>query len=197
MSSLYLASRSPRRRQLLSQIGVSFQALSVSVDETPQPDESPAHYVERLALEKARAGWNLSATKDRWPVLGADTAVVIDGRILGKPADKTEAQSMLLTLAGTMHQVWTAVALVKGEHQRSRVVSTRVHFKAIDHAEAESYWQSGEPVDKAGGYAIQGLAAVFVDRVEGSYSGVVGLPLAETAVLLTEFGVPIWQRVEE
>jgi septum formation protein len=194
MNTLYLASGSPRRRELLAQIGVPFQALSAAIDETPQPNELPATYVARLALGKAQAGHGcLPAGSAGAVVLGADTAVVVAGRILGKPQDQVEAVAMLALLSGREHEVLTAVALYDG--QRSEVVNvvTQVRFRTISASEAAAYWASGEPADKAGGYGIQGLGAVFVEGLQGSYSAVVGLPLCETAALLGRFGIPCWQ----
>ena len=194
MNPIYLASGSPRRRELLTQIGVPFVALSAAIDETPQPDEAPADYVARLALGKARAGFaSLPADGRHGVVLGADTAVIIDGRILGKPLDQADALAMLMSLSGREHQVLTAVALFDGARSEVVNVSVQVRFRLIEPAEAQAYWASGEPVDKAGGYAIQGLGAVFVAGLQGSYSAVVGLPLCETAALLGRFGVPCWQ----
>jgi len=191
MPALFLASASPRRRELLTQIGVPFNLLSVSIDETPHKEESPDAYVQRLAREKALAG--LSHIEEPTAcVLGADTTVVLDGRLLGKPADKADALAMLQLLSGREHQVLTAVALASGADCVVRLVSNRVQFRVITADEAERYWASGEPQDKAGGYAIQGLGAVFVSGLQGSYSGVVGLPLCETAQLLDAFGIPIW-----
>ena len=198
MIALYLASGSPRRRELLTQIGVPFTAISADIDETPLTDESPAAYVERLARGKALAGYAaLSAEQSAGPacVLGADTAVVLDGRILGKPQDQAEAQAMLLGLAGREHEVLTAIALLDGQRCESRVVRSLVRFRPIDQAEASAYWASGEPNDKAGGYGIQGLGAVFVSGLNGSYSAVVGLPLCETCELLGHFGIPCWQTL--
>jgi len=194
MNTLYLASGSPRRRELLAQIGVPFRPLSAAIDETPQPNEHPAAYVARLALGKAQAGHGcLPAGSAGAVVLGADTAVVVAGSILGKPQDQAEALAMLALLSGREHEVLTAVALFDG--QRSEVVNvvTQVRFRAIGASEAAAYWASGEPADKAGGYGIQGLGAVFVEGLRGSYSAVVGLPLCETAALLGRFGIPCWQ----
>lgn len=192
-ATLYLASGSPRRRELLTQIGVPFVPLSVAIDETPAPDETPAAYVERLARGKAAAG--LASLADRQAVvLGADTTVVLDGRILGKPGERAEALAMLQALGGREHEVLTAVALAAVGRSAVRVVRSRVAFRPLTSAEAEAYWATGEPLDKAGGYAIQGFAAVFVSSLEGSYSAVVGLPLCETAQLLAEFGIPCWQQ---
>nr|WP_294974742.1 Maf family protein [uncultured Pseudomonas sp.] len=193
MSQLYLASSSPRRRELLTQIGLPFHIVPASVDEAPHADESAVAYVERLAREKAQAGLHFLAQRADVCVLGADTAVVLDGRILGKPADRAEALAMLQTLSGREHEVLTAVAVANRDRCEARVVSSRVTFRSVSMEEAERYWDTGEPHDKAGGYAIQGLAAVFVSRVEGSYSAVVGLPLCETAALLADFSIPCWQ----
>jgi septum formation protein len=195
MKPLYLASGSPRRRELLTQIGVPFTAVSADIDETPLNHETPSAYVERLARGKAEAGRRAVPTGMDSCVLGADTAVVRDGRILGKPLDQAHALSMLLSLAGRDHEVLTAVAVLDGQRCESRVVSSRVRFRAITEHEAVAYWVSGEPRDKAGGYGIQGLGAVFVAALEGSYSAVVGLPLCETAELLGHFGIPCWQTL--
>lgn len=191
MQALYLASGSPRRRELLQQIGVPFTVISAAIDETPLPDEAPRAYVERLALAKARAG----AVQAGGPgaVLGADTAVVLHGRILGKPVDEADALATLAAMSGQEHQVLTSVALVDGARSQVLSVSSRVRFRLISAVEAKAYWASGEPLDKAGGYAIQGLGAVFVESLQGSYSAVVGLPLCETAQLLGDFGIPCWQ----
>lgn len=189
---LYLASGSPRRRELLAQIGVPFERLSAEVDESVQLNESPEMYVQRLAIAKARAGLAHDLQKNSC-VLGADTAVVLHGTILGKPQSRADALAMLGALSGQIHEVLTAVALISEEHEASCVVKTKVHFRVLSSAECEAYWQTGEPHDKAGSYGIQGLGAVFVQYLEGSYSAVVGLPLAETATLLAEFGIPCWQ----
>ena len=198
MTPLFLASGSPRRRELLTQIGVPFQVVSASIDETPLPDECPAAYVERLARAKARAGREhlLGASVSApFSVLGADTAVVLDDQILGKPVDEANALSMLMALSGREHEVLTAIAILAAERCETRVVRSRVSFRTISQQEAGQYWASGEPQDKAGGYAIQGLAAVFVAGLNGSYSGVVGLPVCETAELLGQFGIPCWQTL--
>ena len=187
---IYLASASPRRREPLRQIGVDFTLRRVDVDETPLPGEPPEAFVRRLALEKARAGRLQIAADDDTPVLGADTVVVIDGTILGKPRDRAHGLAMLQALSGRTHQVMTAVALA-GLHEAARVSISDVSFGALDDATCEAYWASGEPLDKAGGYGIQGLAGTFVTRLQGSYSGVVGLPLNETAALLGEFDIYI------
>lgn len=195
MASLYLASGSPRRRELLAQIGVPFVTLGAAIDESALPAE-PAHgYVERLALEKARAGLASLADNTDAVVLGADTAVVLDGQILGKPQDRSEALAMLAALSGREHQVLTAVALASRSRSAVQVVTSRVTFRPLRAGEAEAYWATGEPCDKAGSYGIQGLAAVFVSQLQGSYSAVVGLPLCETAQMLNEFAIPCWQTV--
>lgn len=191
MKRLYLASGSPRRRELLEQIGVAFSVLSAAIDETPHPAETPRAYVERLALGKARAGAALLTAPG--VVLGADTAVVLDGCILGKPLDAADSLATLAGLSGREHEVLTAVALVEGARSQVFSVSSRVGFRQISEEQAKAYWASGEPQDKAGGYAIQGLGAVFVQSLQGSYSAVVGLPLCETAQLLGDFGIPCWQ----
>ncbi len=187
---IYLASASPRRRELLEQIGIRYRQLVVEVPEEQQLDEVPEMYVLRVALEKARAGRTTLAQDDPTPVLGADTAVVIDGEVLGKPRDRADALSMLARLSGQWHQVMSAVAVVGADGEAlSRLSVSAVQFRPVTREEAEAYWETGEPRDKAGGYAIQGRAAVFIERLEGSYSGVMGLPLFETAELLGQFGI--------
>ena len=187
---LYLASASPRRRVLLQQLGLGFRVLQVDIDETPLAGESPQVYVRRLALAKARAGRDAAECGESHPVLGADTSVVMDGVMLGKPRDRAQGIEMLQRLSGHSHEVLTAVALA-GTREAVRVSTSRVTFRTLDRAECEAYWDTGEPCDKAGGYAIQGRAAAFISRLEGSYSGVVGLPLYETALLLKEFDINI------
>lgn len=194
---LYLASGSPRRRELLTQIGVPFSVLSAPIDECVWPAESPSAYVERLARAKALAGLATLADPHAAVVLGADTAVVFDGQILGKPASRTDALATLTALSGREHDVLTAVALLSAARSEVRLVSSRVCFRPLTRREIDAYWASGEPLDKAGSYAIQGLAAVFVRHLQGSYSAVVGLPLCETAELLANFGIPCWQRLSE
>jgi septum formation protein len=199
MPQLLLASGSPRRRELLAQIGVPFTTLSADIDETPLKDEPPAAYVARLARGKADAGLLQLANDPAYPtacVLGADTAVVLDGRILGKPVDEADALAMLAALSNREHEVLTAIAVVDEQHCETRMVSSRVRFRAITTEEARAYWASGEPCDKAGSYGIQGLGAVFVENLTGSYSAVVGLPLCETAEILQRFGIPCWQCLE-
>jgi septum formation protein len=186
MAFLYLASKSPRRRRLLDQIGVPYETLDVDIDESWDGAEDPAGHVRRLALEKARAG--RLACGGAAPVLAADTGVVLDGRLLGKAGHRGEAMLMLRSLSGRSHEVYSAVALIDGE-ERLRTNRSRVCFKALSRAECEAYCDGGEPYGKAGGYAIQGRGAVFVSRLEGSYSGVMGLPLYETALLLEAAGL--------
>lgn len=192
---LLLASRSPRRRALLAQIGVPHGVLDIEIDETPRPAESPGACALRLASAKALAGAAHADCQPADVVLAADTLVVLDGRLLGKPRDRNEGLAMLADLAGRSHQVLTAVALVAAGRLESRLCRSTVTFRDITVAERERYWASGEPLDKAGGYAIQGLGAVLVARLEGSYSGVMGLPLFETAELLGPAGIDIWQEV--
>ena len=189
---VYLASGSPRRRELLQQIGVSFRLVGTSVDETVRLAENAPAYVLRLAAAKADAGWQTSGAGDA-PVLAADTAVVLDGKILGKPADRQDAEAMLRQLSGRTHEVLTAVALRSAAGLQSRISRSEVTFRTIEAPEAQAYWETGEPRDKAGGYAIQGRAAVFVAHLRGSFSGVMGLPLFETAQLLGEAGVAHWR----
>ena len=187
---IYLASASPRRRELLEQIGVRYRQILVDAAEVPEPDEVPEMYVLRVALEKARAGRESLAPGNQLPVLGADTAVVIQGEVLGKPGDRADALAMMSRLSGQWHQVMSAVAIVGGDGEEcSRLSVSSVLFREVSEVEAKAYWATGEPRDKAGGYAIQGRAAVFIERLEGSYSGVMGLPLYETAELLGQFGI--------
>ncbi len=197
MSLIYLASGSPRRRELLDQIGVPHQVLKVEVDETWLRGESAEDYVVRLAMDKAAAGWAKVQAEGGapLPVLGADTTVVLGGEVLGKPRDRDDAIAILSRLSGRAHQVLTAVCLCQGERLAWRLSRTEVRFKALSPDEIEAYWASGEPADKAGAYGIQGLGAVFVEQMAGSYTGVVGLPLFETAELLQAFGVTPWQGV--
>lgn len=193
MPRLYLASASPRRSELLRQIGVDFTHLVLPVDETPLPSESAASYVERLARLKAEVVLKSLGQCAGAVVLGADTAVVLDGRILGKPRDREDALQTLACLSGREHQVLTAVALVSEQRKAVRVVTSKVGFSQLSQAQIEAYWATGEAQDKAGSYAIQGRAAVFVSHLQGSYSAVVGLPLCETAQLLEAFAIPCWQ----
>lgn len=188
---IYLASNSPRRRELLDQIGVTYRVLHVEVDESVRPGEDAAALAQRLALAKAHAGRAALPADDGRPVLGADTVVVCDGRVLGKPHAREAGLATLAALSGREHEVLTGVALADAAREAVLLSRSRVRFRAIAPAEAEAYWASGEPVDKAGGYAIQGLGAVFVADLAGSYSGVMGLPLFETARLLGKFGIEV------
>ena len=187
---LCLASASPRRRDLLWQIGVPHKAVPADLDERALPGESPQDYVERLALEKAMSVRN---RRERLPVLAADTAVVLEGTIYGKPVDRADALAMLGRLSGRVHQVITAVALATERSLEVRLSAASVRLRELTLAEREAYWQTGEPPGKAGGYAIQGFGAVFVESLSGSYTAVVGLPLAETAELLRAAGLAYWQ----
>jgi septum formation protein len=195
-SLIYLASGSPRRRELLRQIGVSFRVIGADLDETALPGEAPLAYVSRLAQAKAAAGWERSCDSGGAPVLAADTAVVLEGEILGKPRGLEDAIAMLLRLSGRTHEVLTAVAVRTSQGIEATVSRSKVTFRSIDLREARAYWETGEPSDKAGAYAIQGYAAIFVRDLQGSYSGVMGLPLFETAALLEAAGIPCWQRDE-
>jgi septum formation protein len=185
---LYLASKSPRRRELLARIGVTPAIIAMELDEAPLSGEAPEDYARRVALDKARAGRALLPVGCEVPVLGADTLVTIDGRILGKPRDVEDAVAMLRLLSGRTHRVLSAVALLGREAHLALNVS-EVSFRPIGEGEARAYWASGEPADKAGGYAIQGLGALFVRELRGSYSGVMGLPVYETAQLLAAEGI--------
>ena len=194
MRRLILASSSPRRQELLTQIGVPFSVQVPAIDETPLVGEAPPAYVQRMAEEKARAV--LAQQAGDVCVLAADTSVIVDELILGKPADAAEAKAMLLRLSGREHQVLSAIAVADQSRLNSLVVSCKVAFRTLTDAEIDAYWLTGEPRDKAGSYAIQGLGAVFVQAIHGSYSAVVGLPLAETAALLGEFAIACWQNKE-
>jgi len=186
--ALFLASASPRRRELLAQAGLAFEVVAgIAVDEAPRPGEAPDALVERLAVAKARAGaLALGPRAAGATVLGADTEVVLDGQVLGKPRDAADGQAMLLRLAGRTHQVLSAVAVRRDGRERVAVSVSAVTLRPLAAAEAVAYWATGEPRDKAGGYAIQGRAAAFVTRLEGSYTGVVGLPLYEALELIQQ-----------
>jgi septum formation protein len=173
---------------LLAQIGVRFVQQVAEVDETARRGEPPGEYVARVALDKARAVYRRQ--RSAVPVLGADTAVVVDAQILGKPRDARHAREMLRRLSGRAHEVYSAVALA-GKREALAVNCSKVWFATLGDSEIDAYWRSGEPRDKAGGYAIQGLAAAFIERLDGSYSGVMGLPLYETARLLQDFGIQV------
>jgi len=186
-SPLLLASASPRRRQLLQQIGVEFSVVTHRVNETPHCDEEAREYVVRMALEKARHAASRAGPEQI--VLGADTAVVLGDHILGKPSGREEALRTLMALSGRTHEVCSAVAVCGRSFARTRLNVTAVTFRSLSRAEAAAYWRTGEPSDKAGSYGIQGIGALLVSRIEGSYSAVVGLPLVETAALLAEAGI--------
>ena len=201
-SMIYLASRSPRRRELLTQLGVRFEPLlfregarsDQDTDEAVRPGEQPDDYVRRVTRLKADAAWQRVVMRrglQRKPVLAADTTVALAGEILGKPADREEAERTLRTLSGTQHRVLTAVAIQFEGRVEMAVSESLVTFASLDDARIAAYVQTGEPYDKAGGYGIQGRAGAFVQRLEGSYTGVMGLPLYETANLLRLFGVTV------
>ena len=189
--AVWLASTSPRRRELLRQIGVQFDLVSVAIDETPEPNEDPGQYVIRMASAKAQAGLTSLGEDTEAPVLGADTAVVLGGTILGKPTDEREAVAQLQLLSGRSHEVYCAVALANPT-PTAVCVTSEVWFKTLAEAEIENYVATQESMDKAGSYAIQGYAAAFITRLEGSYSAVMGLPLFETSELLRARGVDIF-----
>ncbi len=184
---IYLASRSPRRCELLQQLGMSFEQVPADIDESIQAGEKPEDYVLRMALEKARVAASKLDSRNV-PVLGADTAVVVDGQILGKPDSKEDAFAMLRKLSNNTHEVLSAIALVGGDDELFDLNCTKVSFRRISDAEMTAYWALGESSDKAGAYAIQGYAALFIEQISGSYSGVMGLPLFETGRLLESFG---------
>lgn len=194
LPDLYLASQSPRRRELLQQIGVNHAPIRAWVPEQPAAGEPALEYVQRLAREKAAAGFAQLQHQQLplAPVLGADTLGLVDGEILEKPRNQAHAHAMLRQLSGRTHEVITAVALQDQSHQAQRLSITRVTFRELSDAEIAAYWKTGEPQDKAGGYGIQGLGAVFVKEIQGSYSCVVGLPIEVTCELLREFKVPWW-----
>ena len=188
---LYLASASPRRRELLAQLNLPFELVLPEVVECQKTGETAEQYVQRLARDKAQAGAEIAAHAEcpALPVLGGDTIVVVDGDVLEKPRDQADGRAMLRRLSGRSHQVLTAVALVNAGQVSEVLVATEVTFRVLNDADIARYWASGEPADKAGGYGIQGLAGSFVTRIDGSYSGVVGLPLVETYYLLQAAGL--------
>ncbi len=188
LPGVVLASASPRRAALLEQIGVAFTVRIAHIDESRRPGEAPGEYVERLARDKAR-----TVAQPGQLTLGADTAVVVDGEILGKPAGRDAAIELLTRLSARTHQVITGVAVTDASQMRSVHVTTDVTFRSIDVREASAYWNTGEPLDKAGGYGIQGIGGIFARSINGSYSAVVGLPLTETEALLREFGADTWR----
>jgi septum formation protein len=188
MPQIILASASPRRRELLNQIHVRHLVQTAEIDETPLLNESPQNYVQRLALEKALACQK--KFNPTLPILAADTTVVLDNQIMGKPQNKTDAFRMLNQLSGKTHHVFTAIALL-GNQQNVVISATEVTFKKLTENEIFAYWESGEPNDKAGSYAIQGKGSLFIERINGSFSGVMGLPLFETAQLLALEGIEL------
>ena len=187
---IYLASRSPRRAELLTQIGLEFQTISIDVDESLKKRESAIEFVERLAREKAIAGHQLALSK-HIPVVGSDTCICLDKQIIGKPLDKLHAKQILQKLSGRRHEVLTAVAVVNESKLVSKVQTSSVSMRNITEQEIDAYLNTGEPMDKAGAYAIQGVGALFVKSISGSYSGIMGLPLFETAKILQEFEIAI------
>ncbi len=192
--TLYLASGSPRRREILTSLGFEVVRLAADIDETPQPGETAAAYVRRLALEKNRAGQAL-CRPPQWlaevPLLSADTSVALNGQILGKPESPEQAADMLRALSGQVHQVLTAVCVSRLGQEALAVQQSDVHFKTLSEAEIEAYVCSGEPMDKAGAYGIQGLGGLFVAHLSGSFTGVMGLPVYETTALLAQLGVAV------
>ncbi len=198
---IYLASQSPRRRELLKQIGVNFEMLlpradshrTMDTDETPHADELPEEYVQRVCQDKANAGWKAMKFRSlpAFPVLSADTSVILDGKIIGKPHGREQAADTLRALSGRQHQVLSAVAVIFETRMEMRLSVSKVTFAALSEERIRRYLFTNEPLDKAGSYAIQGYAATFIQHVEGSYSGVMGLPLFETAELLRAFGYPV------
>ena len=187
---IILASASPRRKELLDQIKVSYRIYPVNLDETPFPNETPLDYVQRVAAEKSAAC--MAQLKTETPVLAADTAVILGNVIMGKPKDQADALAMLSQLSGKTHQVYSAISLRGREHSQA-VSITEVTFRRLTEREMLDYWHSGEPVDKAGSYAIQGMGGLFVESIKGSFSGVVGLPLFETAELLSKQGIKLFK----
>lgn len=187
---LYLASASPRRQELLRQLGIAFEAIPSNIEERPQPGESARDYVARVARDKARHVRDAIVSRglSRHPVLGADTEVVIDGEIIGKPQDSAHGQALLRRLSGRVHEVLTGICLIHQHGIEEALSVTEVRFGRLSDADIARYWATGEPGDKAGGYAIQGRAAAFIERIEGSYSGVVGMPLYELNELLKRIG---------
>jgi septum formation protein len=188
-AQIILASASPRRRELLQQIGVRAMVKAVDIDESQKPGETALAYVQRLAMEKAQQGYATINNPEKLPVLGADTIVVVDATVLGKPEDRQHAKKMLQQLSGQKHTVHTSVAIVTADKAVMDTSSSQVLFKPLDEHEIDDYLATGEADDKAGGYAIQGIAAQFIKNINGSFSGVMGLPLYETAQLLERCGI--------
>lgn len=208
---IYLASRSPRRSTLIEQLGIRYKILDVAVDEQPREGEKPADYVKRLAVEKALCGWG-KLSDGKIPVLGADTCIVINDKIIGKVDSREQSTSLMKQMSGSSHEVLTGIALVGSEgvgrervgqeiegnkspvRQEVRINASKITFRSLSEEECEHYWDTGEPEGKAGGYAIQGLAAAFIKKIEGSYSGVMGLPLCELTELMSEFGIQWYDK---
>jgi len=190
---VYLASGSPRRSELLMQMGVTFDILRLEIDEILQENESAIHYVERVSMAKAVAGWKALGSEGKHPVIAADTSVIVDHRILGKPDNDEEARSMLQLLSGRQHQVLTAVTVVIDKKVLSRLSKNYVTFSVLTLKEIDWYLSTGEGRDKAGSYAVQGLAAMFIEDIRGSYSGIMGLPIHETRELLMEISQPCYE----
>lgn len=193
MPSLILASQSPRRKELLSSLGVEFSARPADIDETPFEGEASHDYVLRMAIEKAETIFDQLTEQQDILVLGSDTTVVADGEILAKPEDFQDFKRMMALLSGRTHQTITAVAIATSKGLLQEVVTTEVSFMPLQARQIEAYWETGEPQDKAGGYGIQGKGGIFVSSINGSFSAVVGLPLHETAKLLVRAGMPLWQ----
>lgn len=191
---IYLASQSPRRRELLDQLGVAFDTVDAEIHEQRLPHEAPSDYVSRVAREKAGAGLLALAARPDAIVLGADTDVVLDGEVLGKPRDAAHAAELLARLSGRAHRVITAVWLLSGGREEHRLSVSEVRFAPLSAEDIAAYIATGEPFGKAGAYAVQGRGAAFIESLAGSYSGVMGLPLHETWQLLRNFGVPAWSR---
>lgn len=191
MKNLVLASGSPRRRDILNKLGVHFSISSPDIDEQPLVDEQPADYVDRLAVAKAIA----VRQKGQWAI-GSDTVGYLNNTFLQKPVDKADALAMLSSMSGCWHDIYTSVAIVGDSYQQVNHVHSRVKFRALSLAEIEYYWSTGEPQDKAGAYGIQGLGAALVERIEGDYSAIVGLPIALTLLMLREIGIDPWSTHE-
>ena len=195
-NTLILASSSPRRKELLGQLGVAFNIVRANIDEFRDEAEIAGDYVVRLAEQKARAVSDGQSFSDSTLILAADTCIVFTGKVIGKPKDYSDAVEIYRQLSGQVHQVLSAVCLLQVKHNAQdtfqiRLSTTEVEFRQISESEIDYYWRSGEPVDKAGGYGIQGLGAIFIKRINGSYSGVMGLPLYETAEMLANYGVQV------
>lgn len=197
-TELYLASKSPRRREILSQIGVKFTSIAVDIEECRSVNEAPEAYIRRLALEKAQAGWRILQHDGcpLRPVLSADTIGLFNGQVLEKPRDVAHFIEVMQMLSGQTHCILTAVAMTDGVKQSVKYSETSVTFRQLTEREIVEYWKTGEPQDKACGYGIQGLGAVFVASISGSYTGIVGLPIEITTPLLAQFNVPWWHDLQ-